>query len=66
MKECYTTKSNVRNTAGEYETIVVCYCGTTACTKDLIGNYPLPKDFNKVTLEPISKEDEERFYKVNK
>ena len=47
-KECYKTKSNIRNSAGEYETVVVCYCGTTACSKGLIENYPLPKDWGKI------------------
>jgi hypothetical protein len=45
-RECQLVKTGrIGNTAGDEQEILVCYCGTTACSKIAAKYYPLPKDF---------------------
>ena len=46
-QDCHVVKTGrIANTSGEEESVLICYCGTTACTKGLTKYYPLPKDFS--------------------
>lgn len=56
MADCKIVKSQERNTAGEYQEILVCYCGTTSCLKIQQRSYPLPNDF-------LTTEEEKGLYK---
>lgn len=45
--ECKVVENGQFDTAGSPIKVLVCYCGTTACRKNVSFSYPLPKDFPK-------------------
>lgn len=61
MKEerCYITLTNKINSAGEFEKELVCFCGTTACKQ----NWYYTPDKKECIDEPLTKEEEKKFYK---
>ena len=50
-QDCVLVKTGKRDTAGQEEEMLVCYCGTTACQKIPPKYYPLPKDFSNLSFK---------------
>lgn len=64
-QQCCYAKTGQKNTAGEDQEVLICYCGTTACQNLPVKLYPLPSDMKQVVgieVEGLTREEERRFY----